>query len=64
MCWGGEGLRLGDVYSSPPLTPLFIGEGARGADPSRWDLEGAAAREGELAPQARGAPPLGFPPQP
>src|SRR4051812_18203647 len=25
---------------------------------------GAAARDGELAPQARGAPPLGFPPPP
>ena len=49
------------VCCSPPLTPLFIGEGARGAGPSRWDLEGAAPREGGLAPQAKGAPPLGFP---
>ena len=64
MLWrGGVAPWLG-VFSHP-LTPLFIGEGARGAGPSRWDLEGgAAAREGRLAPQARGAPPLGFPSQP
>ena len=54
-----------DVSSSPPLTPLFIGEGARGADPSRWDLEGGRRPgRGGLPPKQGGAPPLGFPPQP
>ena len=43
---------------SPPSTPLFIGRRGKGADPSRWDLEGGAAREGGLAPQARGGAPL------
>ena len=37
----GEGGARACVCS-PPLTPLFIGEGARGAGPSRWDLEGPA----------------------
>ena len=52
-----------DQVFSPPLAPLFIGEGERGADPSRWDLEGGAAREGRLAPQARGGAPLRVSPQ-
>ena len=47
---------------SPPLTPLFIGEGARGAGPSRWDLEeGRRPGRGNLPAKQRGAPPLGFP---
>ena len=66
-CWGAEGLRLGLWCGCPPLTPLFIGEGARGAGPLGETLEGGRrpkgeGKEGRLAPQARGAPPLGFPP--
>ena len=58
MCWGGEGLRLEDMYSSPPLTPLFIAEGARGAGPSRWDLEGGRRPgRGDLPPKQGGRPP-------
>ena len=53
-----------DVYSSPPLTPLFIGEGARGADPSRWDLEGGGGQGGGLPPKQRGFAPLRVPPNP
>ena len=50
------------VYSSPPLTPLFIGEGARGADPSRWDLEGGR-RPGRVGlPPKQGGAPLRVPP--
>ena len=51
------------VCCSPPLTPLFIGEGARGAGPSRWDLEGGRRPgRGDLPPKQRGRPLLGFPP--
>ena len=50
---------------SPPLTPLFIGRRGKGTGPSRWDLEGGGDQGGRwLAPQARGRPPLGFPPNP
>ena len=53
------------VVFSPPLTPLFIGRRGKGAGPSRRDLEGGGGQGGGgLAPQARGAPPLGFPPNP
>ena len=43
---------------SPPLTPLFIGEGARGADPSRWDLEGGGGQGGGTCPPSKGGAPL------
>ena len=53
------------VSNRPPLTPLFIGEGARGADPSRWDLEGGRRPgRGGLPPKQGGRPPQGFPPNP
>ena len=53
----GRGCALAWVFS-PPLTPLFIGEGARGAGPSRWDLEGGRRPgRGGLPPQARGVRP-------
>ena len=61
MCWGGEGLHLGGVYSSPPPTPLFIGEGARGADPLGETLEGGGGqrergKRGGLPPKLGGRP--------
>ena len=60
---GRGGLRLGLWCGCPPLTPLFIGEGAGGAGPSRWDLEGGRRPgRGDLPPKQGGAPPLGFPP--
>ena len=51
----GRGCAL-DVICSPPLVPLFIGEGGRGPAPSRCELEGGAKGRG-LAPKARGRPP-------
>ena len=45
---------------SPPLAPLFIGEGGREAGPSRWDLEGGGGQA--PSPPSKGGPPLGFPP--
>ena len=65
---GRGGLRLGGWCGCPPLTPLFIGGREKGASPSRSHLEGGGGQgergRGWLAPQAKGAPPLGFPPQP
>ena len=53
------------VYSSPPLIPLYIGEGARGAGPLGKTLGGGGGQGvGGLPPKQRGAPPLGFPPTP
>ena len=39
-------------------------EATKGVGPSRWDLEGGGNQGRGLAHQARGAPPLGFPPPP
>ena len=54
------------VYCSPPLTPLYIGGEGQGGRPSRGNPRGGGGgqrerEKGWLAPQARGAPPLGFP---
>ena len=59
---GRERAAPGEGCGSPPTSPLFIGARERGADPRQMDLQGTAAKEGRLAPQAKGAPPLGFPP--
>ena len=67
-CGGGEVLGRGGATPwmwccGSALAPLFIGEGGSGASPSRWDLEGAAAKGGGGLPPKQGRrPPLGFPP--
>ena len=53
-----QGVRL------PSHLPLFIGARERGAGPLQMDLEGGGGQGGRLAPQAKGAPPLGFLPNP
>ena len=59
----GRGCALACVFS-PPLTPLFIGEGARGAGPSRWDLEGGSGQGGGTCPPSKGGAPSRVPPNP
>ena len=49
------------MVCTPPLAPLFIGEGGRGPAPSRLDLEGGRRARGVACPPSKGAPPLGFP---
>ena len=59
----GRGCTL-DVVLQPSLHPsIYRGKG-EGVGTLQMDLEGAAAKGGGLAPKPRGAPPLGFPPQP
>ena len=57
----GRGCALDQVFS-PPLAPLFIGEGARGAGPSRWDLEGGGGQGGGTCPPSKGGAPSRVPP--
>ena len=56
----GEGRGCALACGVAPLTPLFIGEGARGAGPLGETLEGGSGQrereKGWLAPQARGRP--------
>src|SRR3954465_5583488 len=60
-CWGGEGLRLQLCMQPSPHPSIYRGRGKGGRPPLDGSRGGAAARGRGLAPQARGAPPLGFP---
>ena len=66
MCWGGEGLRLElwCVLQPSPHPSIYRGKGKEGR-PSRGNPRGGGGQGvGGLPPKPRGAPPLGFPPQP
>ena len=59
----GEGCALDEVLLPSLLPSIYRGKG-EGAGPLQMDLEGGAAKGGGLPPKPRGAPPLGFPPNP
>ena len=61
-----EGKGCANTWVGVALPPphIYRGKGEGGRPPQIQSEEGAAARGVALPPKARGAPPLGFPPNP
>ena len=62
----GEGEGCARTWVRLPSHPphIYMGKGEGGRPPQIQSEEGAVARGVALPPKARGAPPLGFPPNP